>query len=55
MDPLAVFFPIDSAMNINADLAEVRVNIQTVDISSQILQSPNIEHLQAAIKHGFVK
>ena len=40
VDKLSASLPIDSAMNIDSDLANSQ---QTVNISSQILQSPNID------------
>ena len=44
LDTLSASLPIDSAMNINSDLADSQ---QTVNISSQILQSPNIDPLSS--------
>ena len=40
MDTLSASLPIDPAIHINSDLADSQ---QTVNISSQILQSPNID------------
>ena len=40
MDTLSASLPIDTAMNLSLDIADSQ---QTVNISSQILQSPNFD------------